>query len=233
MAKSKEFRELQVSSGQLAAVILSLLALCVFIFFLGTRVGAKKSLLSKAGIPTLAKTENVVTPKPFSPDPAPSTLPTENIAPASKPVAEPPKTNEPPAGTKPAAAADASSKPRDPATTPETKMKTPAEVKPAAPKPKTETAVPPAAIKPAVKPSGAFFVQVAALDARTNAETFARKIETLGFSAVVLDPLAGDKRTVYRVRIGPFETKAQAEDARTKLADALKKKKTDYFLIKG
>jgi len=211
MAKSKEFRELQVSSGQLAAVILSLLALCVFIFFLGTRVGAKKGLLSTAGIPTAAKTENVVAPKPVSPDPAPSTLPTENIATASKTVAEPPKTNEPPAGTKPSAAPDASSKPQVPATTP----------------------VPPAASKPAVKSSGAFFVQVAALDARTNAETFARKIETLGFSAVVLDPLAGDKRMVYRVRIGPFETKAQAEDARTKLADALKKKKTDYFLIKG
>jgi DedD protein len=225
MAKSKEFRELQVSSGQLAAVILSLLALCVFIFFLGTRVGAKKGLLSKAGIPTVAKTENVVAPKPVSPDPAPSTLPTESIAPESKTVAEPPKTNEPPAGKKPAAAADASSKPQDPATTPETK--------PAAPKPKTETPVLPAASKPAVKPSGAFFVQVAAVDARTNAETFARKIETLGFSAVVLDPLAGDKRTVYRVRIGPFETKVQAEDARTKLADALKKKKTDFFLIKG
>jgi cell division protein FtsN len=195
MAKSKEFRELQVSSGQLAAVILSLLALCVFIFFLGTRVGAKKGLLSTAGVPTVAKTENVVALKPVSPDPAPSTLPTESIAPESKTVAEPPKTNEPPAGTKPAA-----------------------------PKPKTETPV---------KPSGAFFVQVAAVDARTGAETFARKIETLGFSAVVLDPLAGDKRTVYRVRIGPFESKTQAEDARTKLAAALKKKKTDYFLVKG
>mgnify|MGYP001092582380 CR=1 FL=1 len=43
MSKSDEYREMQISSGQLAAVILVLLALCVFVFYLGTRVGMKKA----------------------------------------------------------------------------------------------------------------------------------------------------------------------------------------------
>ncbi len=69
MAKSKEFRELQISSGQLAAVIFALLALCVFIFYLGTRIGAKKALFA-AGGPAEARTEKVIEPKPAVSDPA-------------------------------------------------------------------------------------------------------------------------------------------------------------------
>jgi cell division septation protein DedD len=146
--------------------------------------------------------------------------------------------NETPPGSKPGAAADASLKPQDPTTTPDPKTKSPTDAKPASSSPKTAPPQPtavnkPVAGKPAANSSGAFYVQIAAVDARGGAETFARKVEALGFSVLVLDPLAGDKRTVYRVRIGPYEAKAEAEAARTKLADALKKKKADFFLVKG
>jgi len=238
MSKSKEFRELQVSSGQLAAVILSLLALCVFVFFLGTRVGSKKGLLAASGIPTGAKPENVVAPRPVSPDPTLSTLPAETGAPELKTVSERSRPAETPPGGKTGAVTEASLKPPDPMPTPGPKAKSQPEARPVLPNPKTETSNPPAANKPAAgkpaaAPTGVLFIQVAALDARASAETFARKIEALGFSVLVLDPLAGDKRTVYRVRIGPYETKAEAEAARTKLAAALKNKKTDYFIVKG
>jgi DedD protein len=232
MPKSKEFRELQVSSGQLAAVILSLLALCVFVFFLGTRVGAKKNLLAAAGGSPGAKTETVLAPQPVSPDPAPSTLAAGGAAADTKAPAERPNPKKPAAGTKTEPPADASLKPLNTTTTPALKTKAEPEAKPASPGVKKEPPVPAAAGKPAAKSAGSFYVQVAAVDARPAAEMFARKIEALGFSVLVLDPQVNDKRTVYRVRIGPFNDKTEAESARTKLAAALKKKRTDYFIVK-
>jgi cell division protein FtsN len=78
-----------------------------------------------------------------------------------------------------------------------------------------------------------YYIQAGALDTRPKAEDFAQKIETLGFRAIVLNPLAGDRKTVYRVRVGPYETKETAETARLKLAEVLKRKATDFFLVKG
>ena len=65
------------------------------------------------------------------------------------------------------------------------------------------------------------------------AESIARKLEKDGFPTLVLDPLARDKRAVYRVRVGPYETKAEADKARIKLAETAKKKNADYFLVKA
>jgi cell division protein FtsN len=204
MSKSDEYREMQISSGQLAAVILSLLALCVLIFYLGIRVGmnkgAEKSTL-KAQTQTAAplKTAPVET-KPAVKEPKPSG---ETTPPATVETKAPAK-----AETKPA-------------------VKTPPP--PAAESKPKQTA----AAKISPTPSGTFYVQVGALDTRPTAETFAQRIEGLGFRAIVLDPFAGDKKTVYRVRVGPYETKEAVETARTKLASGLNRKITDFFIVKG
>jgi cell division septation protein DedD len=208
MSKSDEYREMQISSGQLAAVILVLLALCVFVFYLGTRVGMKKA---EAASPVAAANGAAQIPV------------------TSKPA--PPVTNEP-AG-KEAKPAEANVAP----TTVETgKPQTPDTAKPKTaenkPQPKTETK-PLATETKAAPPSGTYYIQAGALDTRPKAETMAQKIEGLGFRAIVLNPLAGDKKTVYRVRVGPYETKESAETAKGKLAEALKRKATDFFLVKG
>ena len=246
MSKSKDFRELQVSSGQLAAVIISLLVLCVFIFFLGTRVGAKKSLLATARTPPGSKTVNIITPKPVQPDPAViSPLPSEGSVGATKVAAEemipstsPGLKTKPPVDSKIAPpGAKTESVAIDPKTKPAAlKTETPPLIaNPAAEKPKDKDGrvnLPPAK-KPATTSSGVFFVQVAAVDTRPAAEAFAKKIEAQGYPVRILEPLNEDKKTVYRVRIGPYETKTDAEDAWTKIAADLKKKKTDFFIVKG
>jgi cell division septation protein DedD len=208
MSKSDEYREMQISSGQLAAVILVLLALCVFVFYLGTRVGMKKA---EAASPVTAANSAVQIP--ITSKPAP-------------PVTKEPAGNEAkPAETKVDPATVESGKPQ---TSEAAKPKT-AENKP---QPKTETK-PLATETKAAPPSGTYYIQAGALDTRPKAETMAQKIEGLGFRAIVLNPLAGDKKTVYRVRVGPYETKESAETAKGKLAEALKRKATDFFLIKG
>jgi cell division septation protein DedD len=73
---------------------------------------------------------------------------------------------------------------------------------------------------------------VGAVTDKPAAKTFAEKIEQLGFPASVFDPLATDKKTIFRVRVGPFNAKAEAEDAQGKVAEALKKKKTDFFIVR-
>ena len=55
----------------------------------------------------------------------------------------------------------------------------------------------------------------------------------LGFAAVVLDPLATDKKPVFRVRVGPYPSKTDAADAQAALATALNKKPADFFLVKA
>ncbi len=45
--------------------------------------------------------------------------------------------------------------------------------------------------------------------------------------------MAKDKKSVYRVRVGPYPSKTEAEEAKAKLTEAMKKKKNDYFLVKG
>ena len=100
--------------------------------------------------------------------------------------------------------------------------------KPAAVTPKSATATTGAEI---AKPKGRFYVQIGAVTDKPAAKAFGEKAELLGFPARVLDPLATDKKEVFRVRIGPYATKAEADDSQGKIAAALKKKKTDFFIV--
>jgi len=200
---------MQISSGQLAAVILVLLALCVFVFYLGTRVGMKKAEASSPVAAANGAAQIPVTSKPAPPA-----------------VKEPAGEEAKPAATKVAPATAEAAKTQAPNTA---KPKT-SEDKPqdkAEPKPKSSEGA------KAALPSGTYYIQAGALDTRPKAETMAQKIEGLGFRAIVLNPLAGDKKTVYRVRVGPYETKESADSAKKKLAEALKRKATDFFLVKG
>ena len=216
MSNSKEYRELQFSSGQLVAVFLGVLVVGVIVFILGVSVGKKQGrLAAAAGISAPAKTETLVEKKPVA-------LPESKVAPKTEPGSKTtaglqpePKTAAPPAAKTgvPTAPAGVSAKPTEDKA---------AEAKPAG----SPAPVPPAK-------AGTYFVQVGAVDDKAAATAFARRIEKDGFPALVLDPLGTDKKTIFRVRIGPYATKEAAEDARTKVAAALKKKKTDFFVVKG
>jgi cell division septation protein DedD len=229
MEKNKEFRELQFSSTQLVFVFLAILVLGVFIFLLGVSVGKKQVQLSaEAGGPGQLKAEKVAE-KPTQPaEPGAGEIQKE-LQSHQQAKQEEAKTEVKQAagGQKPAV------KPEAPAA----KGKT-GEAKPLTETKKaSETKAKPETEKPAVKAAeskkGAqFYIQVGALGDRDAASTYAKKLEKEGFPALALDPLPVDKKAVFRVRVGPYESKEEADVVRTKLAAALKKKATDFFLVR-
>jgi len=71
--------------------------------------------------------------------------------------------------------------------------------------------------KAAAEPSGnGFAVQVAALNVRGEADAIANRLSSKGYAAYVLAPASGTP-SVYRVRIGKFGTRREAEAMAAKL----------------
>ncbi len=222
---AKRARELQFATHQLVGVFLGLIGLCAFVFLLGISMGSKKTALSAKSGEKTVKTET------------PSGAIQAEIDAQARNAASP--------GTESRPGGAAAIKP-GPETKPVGTSDKPA-LKPPSDKPASKPAAKPSDAggdKPAVKApaepeakktpaAGSWFVQVAAVDEKAAAETVARKLEKDGFHALVMDPLAKDRKTIYRVRVGPFPNKAEADKAKAKLAEAAKKKTTDYFLVKG
>lgn len=77
---------------------------------------------------------------------------------------------------------------------------------------------------------GLYYVQVGAFNDRPSAVRFAERFRGRGYPVHVFDPLPPDKKPVFRVRIGGFETREQAEEANGKLTPP--GKKSDYFIIR-
>jgi len=209
---SKHSRELQFSTPQLVGVFLGVLALNAFVFLLGISIGAKKAALATNSVSGPAKTETVIPRIPSAPDAAgKSIIQNELDAHAQTAKNAESKTDLPPKAKSEAAGPD----------------KTAAGLKTAAEKPKEKD------LSPAVKSVGIWFVQVAAVTDKPAASNFAAKLARDGFPSLLVEPPLTDKPAVFRVRIGPYRTKSEAEEAKTKLIEATKKKKTDYFLVKS
>jgi len=86
--------------------------------------------------------------------------------------------------------------------------------------------------KQKASPKELYYIQVGAFYKKEAASSFADQFKKEGFPTLVLEPFSSDKKSVYRVRIGGFSNKEEAEQAKEKLKLLLKKKK-DYFIIKG
>jgi septal ring-binding cell division protein DamX len=98
----------------------------------------------------------------------------------------------------------------------------PAAQKPAAPQaekpvpaPAREQA-PVAAAPPAEPPGSGYAVQIAALNVRSEADAIASRLASKGYAAYVVSPSNGTPQ-VYRVRIGKFGTRREAETVAAKL----------------
>jgi septal ring-binding cell division protein DamX len=224
MTNEKQFRELKFTSTQLAIVFLAILAFGVCIFLLGISVGKKQTQLAAgAGGAPSVKTESLAQKSPLPAETQPTV--TTQTAPGQSAPADT-KTEVKPAETKTddkaGAKVEAKSEAKPPAA--------PAEKKPA--EAKTEPAKKEA--KPAeAQQEGIFYIQIGAVNDKEAADGFAQKVEKLGYPTIVLMPLAKDKKPVYRIQIGPYESKQAAADAQDKIAADLKKKKTDFFVVKG
>ncbi len=190
--KEREFRELQVSSTQLAIIFLAIIVLGIVIFLLGVSVGKKhaQEALKASSVaqkePELAR-EKIV-------------LPPVQTAPAG------------PAETRPQAQPQTKKEERE--------------------LPKLKTSDKAAAQVPSPSPGeNLYYVQVGALTERPAALSLAQQFKEQGYPVIVLDPLATDKTPYYRVRIGGFATRAEAEAVKTKLAGG-PGRKIDSFIVK-
>jgi len=75
----------------------------------------------------------------------------------------------------------------------------------------------PASDASATEPAGTgFALQITALKEQGEAEAVARRLTAKGYAAYVLKPAAGSP-SVYRVRVGKFKTRREAETIATKL----------------
>jgi cell division protein FtsN len=198
--KNREFRELQVSSTQLAVIFLGILIIGVVIFLLGVSVGKKHA--------QIAQKTNIIASE--EPEQVKEKIALPEVKPQQKTTQE--STSQLSPGPK-------ESQPEKPKEAPKTEPRV--EPKKVAPKPepkKTES-------------QNLYYVQVGALAEKPAALSSAQRFKAQGFAVVVLDPLPTDRKPVYRVRVGGFSTKEEAEAARTKLAAAAGRK-TDYFIVR-
>jgi cell division protein FtsN len=210
MMKNREFRELQVSSTQLAIIFLGILVIGVIIFLLGVSVGKKHAQIAqKSNVIAQKDTEQVK--EKFS-------------LPEAKPGQEPVKTS-----TRQLAPGQKE------ALTEKPKEQPKIESKKEAPKPEPKKGEPKQEAKVAGSTTSAkknlYYVQVGAIADKPTALSAAQRFKAQGYPVVVLDPLSTDRKPVFRVRIGGFLTKEEAEAVKTKLTSA-SGRKVDYFIVK-
>jgi DedD protein len=79
----------------------------------------------------------------------------------------------------------------------------------------TETA-PTQAPAAATKPSGSWFLQTGAYSTQAVADGQVAQLKKLNVPAFVVQPEAGGK--LFRVRIGPFSGRAEAEQVKSRIA---------------
>lgn len=220
------FHEIQLNGKQLVFLFMAATVVSVVIFLCGVLVGrgvrANQVASSDASVAgTAGETSPQQPPSPPQPTPA-----------GSDPTAAPPppapaddltyfnrleKKNAPPETLKPASERAANDR-RTPLPTeapaPPAAAPAPAAAPPPAPPPE-----PPA--RPAdagrAEPAGqGFAVQIAALNVRSEADAIAKRLSSKGYAAYVLSPADGTP-SVYRVRVGKFPTRREAESIAARL----------------
>jgi cell division septation protein DedD len=219
--KTRDFREIQVSSTLLVIIFLGVLVLGVFIFLLGVSVGKKQvqiTAATKTVMPQVQETEKE--PEALNPPAADQGQPKAEV-PAGETSVFPP----PPAAQRqgaPGEKARGGEPGRRPAVKAGEKPSPKGEAKPPSTTP---------AKQPAVSGAGLYYVQVAAFTDRASAEAEAANFRKRGFTAVVTNPRPTDAKTWYRVRLGGFATRDKAVELLGELNQS-SKKKTDYRIVK-
>ncbi len=235
------FHEIQLNGKQLVFLFMAATVVSVVIFLCGVLVGrgvrTERIALVDGSVPagTVADTTSqpaasVPQPPPVGSDPTRASAP----APAGEDVVAPPhveKQTPPAEPIKPKASA-----PPTPVDRPVEKRAEKAVEKPAekvaekhANKPVEKPVEKPAATAgaaaaapgeaqaAAIDPGGqGFAVQIAALNIRSEADAIAKRLTSKGYSAYVLAPADGTP-SVFRVRVGKFPTRREAESIAAKL----------------
>ena len=210
------FHEIQLNGKQLVFLFMAATVVSVVIFLMGVFVGrgvrAERGSVADTSTPVSTVADS-------SPAPAPATA-----VPAAPPAGSDPTAAAPPKE----AAEDLSYFSRlEKSKPPAEKLKAPAERAEGVPAKRAETApaaAPPPKAAPADAPAASaaepngqgYAVQIAALNVRSDAEAIAKRLSNKGYSAYVVAPPDGTP-SVFRVRVGKFPTKREAETIAAKL----------------
>jgi DedD protein len=210
------FHEIQLNGKQLVFLFMAATVVSVVIFLCGVLVGrgvrAERTVFDAASIATPAET---------TPQQPPST-----------PAATPPGSDPRTAAAPPPTTDDLSyfNRLEKPSAAPEQLKPAPADhsapapraAAPPPPAPGPKTTEKPEPARPVVdsaaaEPTGqGFAVQIAALNVRSEADAIARRLSSKGYAAYVLSPADGTP-SVYRVRVGKFPTRREAETIAARL----------------
>ena len=209
------FHEIQLNGKQLVFLFMAATVVSVVIFLCGVLVGrGVRSQLSVTDTTTPSTVAETTPTQPATPAPAPAAGSDPTKA-APPPAADElsyfkrlEKQNPPAEQLKPAP--DRSAPPAAAATSAPAPAKEPTRA--AAPAPAPEPAAP-AASAPSAQ---GFAVQIAALNVRSEADAIAKRLSSKGYAAYVLTPASGTP-SVFRVRVGTFTTRREAETIAAKL----------------
>ncbi len=86
---------------------------------------------------------------------------------------------------------------------------------------------------PSLTKKDLYYIQVGAYTDKSSASKIAEKYKNMGLETFVIDPLPTDRRTIFRVRIGGYDTREEAEKVKESLMRKENKKSSDYFIIRG
>jgi len=227
-AQDDGFHEIQLNGKQLVFLFMSVTVVSVVVFLLGVLVGrnvrSAQDLERQAAVSTTEPTADHLPPGPPA---APVSMSGSSATPSATPgggdglVAT---TGQIPTGElrpDPPSAVRAAERKAEAATTSPPAVPQ-AKPSPVADGPAVAANTPrpaPSLATPAPRtsaPSDGWVVQLAALNDRGEAEEIARRLVSKGYGAFVVAPASGNP-TVYRVRVGTFKTKSEADMVGAKL----------------
>ena len=236
------FREIQLNGKQLIFLFMAVTVVSVVIFLFGVLVGrgvrqgtdtgevvSGQVAPDSAGVPA---TDNAAPPTPAgtSGSQGPAAPVAEELSYAERLLRDTPADEKlKPSAASGAAAAAApvvqepvAEKP-PPASQSPTKETAPAAAAAAPPtSPPTSVPAPGPGVSPQVSdPAGpGFAVQVAAYRDRGDADRLAKQLTAKGYPAFVMDPVKGTSTTMFRVRVGKYKTRKDAEAIEVRLQNA-------------
>ena len=196
------FHEIQLNGKQLVFLFMAATVVSVVIFLWGVLVG--RGVRAERGAVADVAPASIVS----------ETLPQQPaVAPAPTPAG-----SDPTAAAPPPAVDDLSYFNRlEKTNAPAEQLKPAPAAPPAAPVAKEPAPAPLTDAAPSTEPSGqGFAVQIAALNVRSEADAIAKRLSSKGYAAYVLSPANGTP-TVYRVRVGKFTTRREAETIAARL----------------
>ena len=214
------FREIQLSGKQLVFLFMAVIVILVGVFLMGLQVG--RGVLMARGAPgaeTTAANEVDPPPPPASASPSSTSSPAtagEKLSYAERLGAPaPPKESlKPEAPAAPADVPSPKAEAPDPTPAPPaTKTPAPAPASKTAPAKSNAAAAAPASPEPA---GSGFAIQVAALREPEEADAIVKRLAGKGYSAYVVAPAKGQP-PVYRVRVGKFKERREADTVAARL----------------